>query len=148
MNENLGFLISDVGRLLRRRFDADASTLGVTRAQWRVLLSLSREEGIKQASLAERLEVEPISLCRMVDRLAEASLVERRRDPNDRRAWLIYLKEPARPLIDQLRDVGAGVSAAATGNLSADEIEQLGHLLNKVRDGLTSPASKGNRAHG
>ncbi|MHB9878632.1 MarR family winged helix-turn-helix transcriptional regulator [Pacificimonas sp. ICDLI1SI03] len=148
MNENLGFLISDVGRLLRRRFDADASTLGVTRAQWRVLLSLSREEGIKQASLAERLEVEPISLCRMVDRLAEASLVERRRDPNDRRAWLIYLKEPARPLIDQLRDVGAGVSAAATGNLSADEIEQLGHLLNKVRDGLTSPASEGNRAHG
>jgi|TARA_R100000501_G_scaffold17911_1_gene34652 DNA-binding MarR family transcriptional regulator len=148
MNENLGFLISDVGRLLRRRFDADASTLGVTRAQWRVLLSLSREEGIKQASLAERLEVEPISLCRMVDRLAEASLVERRRDPNDRRAWLIYLKEPARPLIDQLRDVGTGVSAAATSSLSADEIEQLGHLLNKVRDGLTSPASEGKRAHG
>ena len=84
MKDSIGFLISDVSRLLRRRFDERARLIGVTRPQWRALTALSRQEGMQQGALAELLEVEPITLCRMVDRLEEAGLVERRRDPADR----------------------------------------------------------------
>jgi DNA-binding MarR family transcriptional regulator len=91
MSDSLGFLISDVSRLMRRRFDERARLIGVTRAQWRTLTTLSRHEGINQGGMADLLEVEPITLCRMIDRLEEANLVERRRDPGDRRAWLIFL---------------------------------------------------------
>ncbi|MBA3896767.1 MAG: MarR family transcriptional regulator, partial [Sphingomonadaceae bacterium] len=84
---NIGFLLHDVARRYRARFDADARELGVTRQQWRTLLHLSFREGQTQAELADRLEVERITLCRMVDRLSEAGLVERRADPQDRRVW-------------------------------------------------------------
>ena len=97
MTDTLGFLIADVSRLIRRRFDERARLIGATRAQWRTLVVLSRHEGINQGGLAELLEVEPITLCRMIDRLEEAGLVERRRDPGDRRAWRIYLTDKARP---------------------------------------------------
>jgi hypothetical protein len=81
MSDSIGFLISDVSRLMRRRFDERARTIGVTRPQWRALTALSRHEGINQGQLADLLEVEPITLCRMVDRLEDAGHVERRRDP-------------------------------------------------------------------
>src|SRR5258706_15552124 len=103
MSESLGFLISDVSRLMRRRFDERARLIGVTRAQWRTLVTLSRHEGINQGGLADLLEVEPITLCRMVDRLEEAGLVERRRDPADRRAWQIFPPPQALPPLHQLR---------------------------------------------
>ncbi|MBC7505892.1 MAG: MarR family transcriptional regulator, partial [Sandarakinorhabdus sp.] len=84
MTDSFGVLITDSARLLRRRFDARARGLGVSRAQWQVLFILSRTEGINQAGLAEALDVETITVGRMVDRLADAGLVERRADPADR----------------------------------------------------------------
>jgi DNA-binding MarR family transcriptional regulator len=103
MSDSLGFLISDVSRLMRRRFDERARQVGATRAQWRTLTTLSRNEGINQGALADLLEVEPITLCRMIDRLEESTLVERRRDPADRRAWQLFLTDKSKPILDDLR---------------------------------------------
>ncbi|QDZ07688.1 MarR family transcriptional regulator [Sphingomonas panacisoli] len=103
MSDSLGFLISDVSRLMRRRFDERARQVGATRAQWRTLTTLSRNEGINQGALADLLEVEPITLCRMIDRLEESALVERRRDPADRRAWQLFLTDKSKPILDDLR---------------------------------------------
>lgn len=118
MTDSLGFLLADVSRLIRKRFDARARLVGATRAQWKTLVTLARHEGINQGGLADLLEVEPITLCRMIDRLEEAGLVERRRDPTDRRAWRIFLTEQAGPVLTQLRtmadelfeDVLAGIT--------------------------------------
>ena len=89
----LPFMINEVARLLRTFADQEARQLGMTRAQWAVLARLERHEGLKQAELADMLDMQPISLTRLVDRLAESGLIERRSDPNDRRAKRLYLTE-------------------------------------------------------
>ena len=99
---------------------------------------LSRNEGINQGGLAELLEVEPITLCRMVDRLQEAGLVERRPDPADRRAWRIHLTDEARPLLDQLRAIG---NESAMEGLRADERAALNDHLQRVRENLAPRAT-------
>jgi DNA-binding MarR family transcriptional regulator len=137
-DDPLGFLIGDCSRLLRRRFDARARALGVSRAQWQVLVALSRQEGTNQAGLAEYLEVETITLCRMVDRLQEAGLVERRPDPADRRAWKLYLTEPARPLLDQLRQLGGALVEEALNGISLPLRESLFDGLAALRNNLSA----------
>lgn len=136
MTDTLGFLISDTARLIRRRFDERARLIGATRAQWRTLAMLSRNEGINQGRLAELLEVEPITLCRMIDRLEESGLVERRRDPGDRRAWLIFLTDKARPVIDQLHSIGATVLEAALEGVSPGDRAVLNRSLALLRENL------------
>lgn len=146
MSDSIGFVIGDVARLLRRRFDERARTIGVTRPQWRALTALSRDEGLNQGALAERLEVEPITLCRMIDRLEEAGLVERRRAPADRRAWHIYLTDKSRPLLDQLRGLADDLSMQALAGLDEREQQQLTDALERIRDNLQSPGVE--TAHG
>ena len=90
-NREILFTISDVGRLLRTYADQKARRFGQTRAQWAVLLRLERREGLKQSDLAEDLDIQPITLTRLVDRLCDNGLIERRPDPNDRRAKRLYL---------------------------------------------------------
>ena len=136
MTDTLGFQISDVSRLMRRRFDDRARLIGVTRTQWRALTTLNRNEGINQGGLAELLEVEPITLCRMIDRLEEAGLAERRPDPEDRRAWRIYLTEKARPLIEQLRAIADELFDVALGGIDTDAQEVLRNTLDRIRDNL------------
>ncbi len=148
MTDTLGFLVADVSRLLRRRFDERARAIGATRAQWQTLTVLSRHEGINQGGLAELLEVEPITLCRMIDRLEEASLVERRRDPADRRAWRIYLTEKARPIIAQLRVMGDGLIETAFEGVSPDEREQLMTTLQRIRTNISSVPESDEAANG
>ena len=138
--EPLAFILSDAARLLRRRVDARARALGVTRAQWQVLLSLSRHEGINQAGLADRLEVENITLCRMIDRLSEAGLVERRADSADRRVWRLHLTPAALPIIERMRVVAADVMAEALGAMTDDDRSQLNDLLETVRTNLSARA--------
>ncbi|MFM6933046.1 MAG: MarR family winged helix-turn-helix transcriptional regulator, partial [Novosphingobium sp.] len=94
-DENIAMLMAQVSRLMRRTFDEKARLLGMTRPQWQVVSILSVNEGINQGGLAELLEVEPITLGRMVDRLQDAALVERRPDPSDRRAWRLFLTDKA-----------------------------------------------------
>lgn len=137
MSDSLGFLLADVTRLLRRRFDERARTIGVTRPQWRVLTTLSRNEGQNQGRLAELIDVEPITLCRMVDRLADAGLVERRPDPNDRRAWRLYLTDAAGPILAQLRAHGEELSAEMSAGLADDEIDRLRAMLERIHENLS-----------
>lgn len=148
MSDGVGFLLSDVARLLRRRFDARARAIGVTRAQWRTLTVLSRNEGANQGALAELLEVEPITLCRMIDRLAEAGHVERRRDPADRRAWNIYLTDRSRPLLDQLRTLGERVVEDALTGMSPAARDALTRSLDRIRDNLSAVTDQDQAAHG
>ena len=118
--EHFAYDVVSTARAIRRDFDRRAAALGTTRAQWRVLAKLARQDGQRQVELADFLEVEPITLCRMVDRLAEAGLVERRPDESDRRAWRIHLTDRAKPVIAELealaeafhRDLLAGIDEA------------------------------------
>lgn len=138
--ESFAFILSDAARLLRRRFDARARALGVTRAQWQVLLSLSRNEGINQAGLADRLEVENITLCRMIDRLSDAGLVERRADSADRRVWRLHLTAAAWPIIERMRVVATDVVAEALDTMPDANRSQLNDLLEIVRTNLSARA--------
>ncbi len=137
MSDPLGFLLADVSRLLRRAFDERARTIGVTRPQWRVLTTLTRHEGAHQGTLADLLEVEPITLCRMVDRLADAGLVERRADPADRRAWRIFLTDKAKPLLDDLKDMADDMFLNALSGLGDDEQDHLNTMLEVIRGNLS-----------
>lgn len=147
MSDSIAFLLSDVARLLRRRFDERARASGITRAQWRTLTVLSRNEGAHQGALAELLEVEPITLCRMIDRLADAGLVERRRSPTDRRAWNIYLADRARPLLDQLRLLADALVAETMAGLAQPARDQLTAALLSMRANLIAPITR-EAAHG
>lgn len=124
----------DIARRSRYWFDARARTQGITRAQWRMLISLSRIDGPTQTELADMLDVERITLCRMVDRLAEAGLVERRADPSDRRVWRLHLTEKATPLVDELSHLAIELEEDMLAPLSAQQRAQLTDLLILVRD--------------
>jgi DNA-binding MarR family transcriptional regulator len=140
MTEMIGSLLADLSRLMRRAFDARAREIGVTRVQWQVLSVLSRHEGVNQGGLAELLDVEAITLCRMVDRLQEADLVERRANPTDRRAWRLYLTDRARTLLDELRPLAMALTDEAMTGLSEAEQQQLHQLLERIRSNLTRRA--------
>lgn len=120
--ENFAFEISDTARLIRREANRRVAFLGATRAQWRVLKWLAHTGGnLRQVELADALDVEPISLCRMIDRLEEAGLVERRRDEADRRAWRIHLTEKAAPIVAELDAISAAFNTdILTGVPEAD----------------------------
>jgi len=133
---NLGFLLYDSARLLRRDFDRRARELGLGRAQWSVLAHLARNEGVVQAELADILEVQPITLARQVDRLEAEGLVQRCQDPSDRRVRRLYLTDAAHPLLERLRAVGTQTRGVALEGLGAEERERLLNLLARVRDNL------------
>lgn len=141
MSDSIGFMLGDASRLLRRRFDQHARVLGVTRPQWQVLFALSRLEGTNQGALADHLEVEAITLGRMVDRLQDAGLVERRADPADRRAWRLYLTDKARPLLESMRGVGNRVLEEALAGIDEGERTMLADLLTRIRGNLSTRTS-------
>ncbi|MDP6515691.1 MAG: MarR family transcriptional regulator [Alphaproteobacteria bacterium] len=136
LDRSIGFLAHDVSRLLRRNFDRRAKTLGLTRSQWRVLLHLQRTEGINQAGLADILEVEPITLTRLLDRLNEAGWVERRADPNDRRAWRLYLTPKTAPVLERMRELATDMGDEALAGLSPPERDRLIDQLLLVKANL------------
>ena len=129
-------LLADVARQLRFAFDSRARALGVTGSQWRVLLALARFEGPTQSEVADYLDIERITLCRMVDRLGEAGLVERRADPSDRRVWRLHLLPAAHGLVDQLSAIGDELEAEALSHLSPEERDAMRSALTHIRDGL------------
>lgn len=142
--EQLAWDIGETAHALRRAFDRRAAELGVTRAQWRVLAHLDHQPGQRQVELADRMDIEPITLCRIVDKLEEARLVERRRDPGDRRAWQLYLCDRAGPLVQKLHAVADDFSGEVFGNLDLDDIARTRALLATVRANVTgiAPRSK------
>jgi MarR family transcriptional regulator, transcriptional regulator for hemolysin len=134
--DTIGFLVNDTARLMRKDFERRARSIGLTRAQWQTLFHLARNEGCNQATLADLMEVEPITLTRTVDRLEACGLVERRADPTDRRARLLFLGERAHPLLEELRTLGAETREIALASISEDERTLLMTLLTKMRANL------------
>lgn len=134
----LGFLLHDVARLLRKRFEQRAKDLGLTRSQWQTLAYLANNEGIHQAGLAEILEIEPITLVRILDKLSDRGLVERRQHPSDRRSWLLYMREEARPLMDTMRNIGDQTRREALEGTSQEDNEHLYALLTLMKSNLLS----------
>lgn len=146
--QNIGASLSDAARLMRREFDARARNIGVTRPQWQVLSVLGRNEGVNQGGLAELLDVEPITVCRMVDRLQEADLIERRADPADRRSWRLHLTPKAHGLLGQLRPLADAMLEDALEGVSSDARQALSQTLDRIRQNLTRRPGEGLVQHG
>lgn len=134
--------------MMRRAFDARVRAIGVTRPQWQVLTTLRRHEGINQGGLAEQLDVEPITVCRMVDRLQEAGLVERRADAADRRSWRLHLTPRAHDLLEQLRPLADALFDEAFVGFDTNDQETLKRLLKQMRDNLSARQGEAVTSHG
>jgi DNA-binding MarR family transcriptional regulator len=132
--ETLPFEIGETAHALRKAFDRLAVGLGVTRAQWKVLFKLTRTPGLRQVELADMLDLEPITLCRIVDRLEEAGLVKRTRDPEDRRAWRLHVTQKAQPLVDQLHDIGGELVKQAFAGIDRKDIATTRKVLARARE--------------
>lgn len=135
---NLAFLANDIGRLFRKRFDTSARALGVTGPQWRVLAALNHRPGMTQAVLANHLDVEAITVGRMIDRLQKAGLVERRPAPADRRAWLLFITPAAEQLLHQLQTMAETLMSEILADFAPGEFDALVGLLNRLRDRLVA----------
>jgi DNA-binding MarR family transcriptional regulator len=132
--ETFPFEIGETAHALRKAFDRKAVGLGVTRAQWKVLFRLERQPGLRQIELADLLDIEPITLTRILDRLEEAGLVERSSDPADRRAWRLHVTAQAQPLIEKLKAVGADLAADAFSGIDPKDIETARQVLARIRE--------------
>jgi MarR family transcriptional regulator for hemolysin len=142
LKREVAFLLVDTARLLRTYADQKAAQFGITRAQWVVLARLDHQEGLKQSELAEILDLQPISLTRLLDRLCENGWIERRADPNDRRAKRLYLTPTARPLLEQLNDLGDEVMTTALARLDRERVEQMVGELATVKENLRQAISQ------
>lgn len=140
MERRVGTVLAQVARLMRRAFDERAREIGVTRPQWQVLSVLLRHEGIKQGGLAELLEVEPITAGRMIDRMQDGGLVERRADPADRRAWRLYLTDKGHEIVGRLQPLATETSDEALSGVSETEQADLLRMLDKMLENLTGRA--------
>jgi MarR family transcriptional regulator, transcriptional regulator for hemolysin len=138
----LGFLLHDVARLLRKRFEQRAKGLGLTRSQWQTLAYLNANEGIHQGGLAEILEIEPITLVRILDKLQERCLIERRQHPTDRRIWQLYLRDSARPLIAEMSVIGNATRAEALDGLPDEERACLVRALCRMKTNLVEACAQ------
>jgi MarR family transcriptional regulator, transcriptional regulator for hemolysin len=132
----IGFLLHDVSRQMRHTFDLKARDLGVTRQQWRALIYLSRNDGLTQTELADALEVERISVGRMVDRLVDSGLLERRADPTDRRVWRLHLLPAAYEIVNKLTAIGSALEAEALEDIPVEKRQELIVVLERMREGL------------
>ncbi len=130
IEREVAFNINDVARLLRTYADQRARDFGMTRAQWAVLARVERSEGLKQCELADTLDLQPITLTRLIDRLCDNGLIERRSDPEDRRAKRLFLTPAARPVLDGLARLGKDIMATVLAGIEPPAVEQLlAHLL-------------------
>lgn len=136
-NRSFGFVLHETARLLSKRYDQRAKSLGLTRAQIQVLAYLVYHEGINQAGLAELIEIEPISLARLIDRMEQSGWVERRPDPRDRRAWRLYITDKAKPVFAEMIAIGAEVRGEALAGFTEAERDQVMELLLRVRRNLS-----------
>jgi MarR family transcriptional regulator for hemolysin len=136
-HRDLLFLLHDVARLLRVDADKRARVNGMTRAQWAILIWLERQPGISQKELSEILEVEPITVARLIDRLQARGMVERRPDPRDRRIWRLHLLEPGRGVLNGIDEQRADMTRMVTAGLSEESIEAVTDALLRMKATLT-----------
>src|SRR6201985_2730574 len=154
LNREFAFIMNDVARMMKTYADYKGAQFGVTRAQWAVLARLDRFEGLKQSELAEMLDLQPITLTRLLDRLCDNGLIERRSDPNDRRAKRLFLTAAARPMLEQLGALGEDMMDTALAGVSRATVEQIVAQLAVVKENLRqaiqqrTPIAAGDRSYG
>jgi len=140
-DRSIGFLINAVARLMRRNFNRRVQPLGLTQPQWRAIANLSRNEGMTQVELADSLEIQPITLTRLIDRMEAAGWVERRHHPLDRRAIQLFLTPKAEPVLDELHRLASETTAEAVAGLSAASQKQLVEDLLHIKKNLIAAES-------
>jgi DNA-binding MarR family transcriptional regulator len=133
---SFGYLLNDVTLLFRKHFDRRATRFGLTRAQWRAIKVLHHREGIRQSELAEFLEMEPIAVGRVIDRLQAAGFVERRADPKDRRCWRLFATEQARGVVDDMVQIARELRRDVTRNVDIAELQQALEVLERIKANL------------
>ena len=136
LNREFAIALKDVARMIRTYADQQGNEFGVTYAQWVVLARLDRFEGLKQSELAEMLDLQPITLTRLVDRLCDSGMIERRADPNDRRAKRLFLTPASRPLLERLGALGEDLMATALAGVDRDQIENMVAQLAIIKENL------------
>lgn len=141
-------LVCDVARAMRTYIDQRAREHGMTRAQWSVLARLERNEGMTQAEMAEALEIQPISLVRLIDRLCVHGLVQRRPHPRDRRANRLYLTQRGRATLALLVPVGRAVAGEVLAHFDEPEVADLLAKLLLIRNNIRHAAGKRGAANG
>jgi MarR family transcriptional regulator for hemolysin len=142
VTREIAFTIMDVARMLKTYADQRARGFGISRAQWAVLIRIQRTEGLKQSELAEMLDLQPISLTRLLDRLAESGLIERRADPHDRRANRLYLMPAARPLLERLANLGQDMMGTVLAGLDEKANTRLLRDLVLIKDNLRAAINR------
>ncbi|WP_144097151.1 MarR family winged helix-turn-helix transcriptional regulator [Croceicoccus sediminis] len=148
MVKNIAYLANDIGRLFRKRLDVFSRPVGITGAQVRVLLNIRRNPGINQSTLASILEVEPITAGRMIDRMTAAGLVERRADPDDRRAWRIHLTDEGSRLLARMDEPIGEMLETALAGMDSAERDTLEMLLGRVHENLVSDCDRKEAVNG
>jgi DNA-binding MarR family transcriptional regulator len=145
---SLFYMLHDATRQLRKHFDRRATRLELTRAQWRALKATSRQEGLSQTELAEYLDMEPIPVGRVIDRLEKTGFVERRSDPADRRRWRLYLTPKAHAVVDEMEDIATGLREDALRGVERDDLDALMRVLGQIKENLVAldaqPVEQGN----
>jgi len=134
--QKLGFLLYETSRLMRQKLDQRFKPLGLTQVQWRTLVRLSISEGVKQTQLAEMLEVHPMTLTRLIDRLEASQWVERRPDPADRRVYRLFLTRKAQPLLKKIQKIAQEVREEALTGLPQETRETLLNSLRHIKQNL------------
>ena len=145
-SESFLFALHDLARTIRLHADQKASRFGMTRAQWAVLAKVERTEGLKQSELAEQMEMQPITLTRLIDKLCDNGWIERRGDETDRRVNRLYLKKAARPLLGKLGGLRSELTATALEGINPADahrlLAQLESIKENVRNAIQNPANE------
>ena len=133
-----GYLVTDVTRLMRKLFDRRAVRFGLTRAQWRALKRVHHSEGLTQNELAEFLEMEPIAVGRVIDRLQKAGFIERRADPRDRRCWRLHVQPKAHAVLGDMEQIATGLFRQAQRGVAAAEMKTMIGVLARMKENLNA----------
>jgi MarR family transcriptional regulator, transcriptional regulator for hemolysin len=143
---NFLFTLGEVQRMMRAYADKQAARYGITRAQWAVLAKVERAEGLKQTELAEMMDMQPITLTRLIDKLCDHGWIERRGDQSDRRVNRLYLRKAARPLLGKLAGLRSELTATALEGISPADahrlLDQLDLIKENVRNAIQNPANE------
>ena len=136
--------IVNLARLIRTEADKRARAHGMTRAQWAILIRLEAQPGLLQKELAELLEVEPITVARLIDRLESRAMVERRPDPTDRRCWRLHLTDASRPLLGEIGEQLGDLASLLCEGLTDAQVDEVAmgveHLRDRAQSQRTTPA--------
>ncbi|MGP9813160.1 MarR family winged helix-turn-helix transcriptional regulator [Rhodopseudomonas sp. NSM] len=136
VDQHFMFTLAEVQRLLRAYADKQAARHGITRAQWAVLAKVERAEGLKQSELAELMELQPITLTRLIDKLCEHGWLERRSDDSDRRVKRLYLRKAARPLLGKLSGLRSELTATALAGIAPSDAQRLLTQMETIKENL------------